>query len=172
MILEILSYPDPRLRKTCQPVEEITPEIRQLAADMLETMYHAKGVGLAAPQIGRPLRMIVLDPAAGQENSSPRVIINPKLELLGEEIISEQEGCLSVPLSYRADVRRNSQVHVRGMDMDGNSIDEIWENFPAIIIQHENDHLDGKLFIDKLSHLRRTLYDTKVKKWLKHKSDA
>lgn len=172
MILEILSYPDPRLRKTCQPVEEITPEIRQLADDMLETMYHAKGVGLAAPQIGKSLRMIVLDPAAGQENPDPRVIINPKLELLGEEIISEQEGCLSVPLGYRADVCRNSRVHVQGIDMGGNSIDEIWENFPAIIIQHENDHLDGKLFIDKLSHLRRTLYDTKVKKWMKHKSDA
>lgn len=172
MILEILSYPDPRLRNACQPVEEITPEIRQLADDMLETMYHAKGVGLAAPQIGRSLRMIVLDPATGGEKPAPRVIINPKLELLGEDIISEQEGCLSVPLSYRADVRRNSQVHVVGIDMDGNKIDEIWENFPAIIIQHENDHLDGKLFIDKLSHLRRTLYDTKVKKWMKHKSGA
>lgn len=172
MILDILSYPDPRLRKICEPVGEIGPEIRQLAADMLETMYVAKGVGLAAPQIGKNIRMLVMDPATNGEEAAPRVVINPQLELLGEKIISEQEGCLSVPLSYRADVPRAEKVRLQGLDLEGNHIDEILEDLAAIIIQHETDHLDGKLFIDKLSYLKRSMYDGKVKKWLKAKKDA
>lgn len=172
MILEILSYPDQRLRKHSEPVKEISPEIRQLASDMLETMYKAKGVGLAAPQIGRHIRMFVMDPALGEEDASPRVIINPQLELLGDTIVSEQEGCLSVPLNYRSDVPRSSKIRLQALDLDGNAIDEIVEKFPAIVIQHETDHLDGKLFIDKLSHLKRSMYDGKVKKWLKAQKDA
>lgn len=172
MILEILSYPDPRLRKPSEELKEINQEIRQLASDMLETMYKAKGVGLAAPQIGRHIRMFVMDSALGEETPAPRVIINPQLELLGESIVSEQEGCLSVPLNYRSDVPRSNKVHIKALDLDGNEIDEILENFPAIIIQHETDHLDGKLFIDKLSHLKRSMYDGKVKKWLKAQKDA
>lgn len=172
MILDILSYPDPRLRKTSIPVEKIDAEIRQLAADMLETMYAAKGVGLAAPQIGKHIRMLVMDHALNDEDPSPRVIINPELELLGEKIVSPQEGCLSVPLNYRADVPRASQVRLCGLDLEGRPIDEILENLPAIIVQHETDHLDGKLFIDRLSHLKRSMYDGKVKKWLKAKKDA
>ena len=167
MILDILSYPDPSLRAISEPVRELTPEIRQLAADMLETMYDAKGVGLAAPQVGRPLRMLVMDPAVAYDGREPRVVINPELELLGEKIVSEQEGCLSVPLNYRADVPRHSMARLRGMDLEGRPIDEILQGLPAIIIQHETDHLDGKLFIDRLSHLKRSMYDGKVKKWLK-----
>lgn len=172
MILQILSYPDPRLRKISGPVEEINPEIRQLAADMLETMYNAKGVGLAAPQIGKNIRMLVMDPAVGDEPRAPRVLINPHLELLGDTIVSEQEGCLSVPLNYRGDVPRASKVRLEALDLDGNPVDEILEGLSAIIVQHETDHLDGKLFIDKLSHLKRSMYDGKVKKWLKAQKDA
>lgn len=172
MILEILAYPDKRLREVCKPVEEITPKIRELADNMLETMYKAKGVGLAAPQVGVPLRMLVMDSAVHEEEPKPRVVINPELEFLGEEIVSEQEGCLSVPMNYRANVPRYGSVRLRGLDIDGNQLDEVLDSFAAIIIQHETDHLDGKLFIDKLSHLKRSLYDSKVKKWQKRNSET
>lgn len=172
MLLKILSYPNPLLREISKDVKEINEEIRQLAADMLETMYDAKGVGLAAPQVGKQLRMLVMDPGVAIDQKEPRVVINPQLELLGEKKISEQEGCLSVPLNYRADVPRFSKVRLQAMDLEGNPIDEILEDLPAIIIQHETDHLDGKLFIDKLSHLKRSMYDGKVKKWLKAQKDA
>lgn len=171
MLLEILAYPHPLLAAKCEPVGEITPEIRQLAADMLETMYNSRGVGLAAPQIGRSLRMLVMDAGQAEEDPDPRVIINPELQLLGEMITSEKEGCLSVPLGYRADVRRHESVHLKGLDLDGNELDEELSGFPAIVLQHETDHLDGKLFIDRLSHLRRSLYDARVKKWRKRKKE-
>ena len=172
MILDIVTYPDPRLKQPCEPVAEVTDEIRKLAADMLETMYAAPGVGLAAPQVGRNIRMLVMDPAGKDEDKQPRVLINPVLELSGEDVVSEQEGCLSVPLNYRADVPRNSRVLLKATDLDGNGIEEDLPDFPAIIIQHEADHLDGILFIDRISRLRRTLYDSKVKKWLKRKNDG
>lgn len=167
MILDIVKYPDPRLALKAEPVAEITDEIRQLAADMLETMYQAEGIGLAAPQIGRPLRMIVIDPLQREGSRQPRVIINPELELEGEIILSENEGCLSVPLNYRADVPRRSATRLKGLELDGTKIDEMLEGLPAIVVQHEVDHLDGTLFIDRISHLRRTMYDNKVKKWQK-----
>lgn len=169
MILDIVTYPDPRLKETCVPVEEITEEIRQLAADMLETMYDAPGVGLAAPQVGRNIRMLVMDAGAQEDEKQPRVIINPQLTLEGEKIVSKQEGCLSVPYNYRADVPRYERVHLRAQDMDGNVIDEELSGFPAIIVQHEYDHLEGLLFIDHIGRLRRSLYDNKVKKCLKRK---
>lgn len=170
MLLDIVTYPDPRLKERCAPVAEITDEIRALAADMTETMYAAPGVGLAAPQVGRSLRMLVMDPGVQEGERAPRVLINPELELLGEVITSEQEGCLSVPLNYRADVPRHSKVRLRATALDGTPIDEELEGFPAVVLQHEVDHLDGTLFIDRVSHLRRTLYDSKVKKWLKRKT--
>ena len=170
MIFDIVTCPDPRLKQPCEPVAEVTDEIRKLAADMLETMYAAPGVGLAAPQVGRNIRMLVMDPAGKDEEKQPRVLINPVLELSGEDVVSEQEGCLSVPLNYRADVPRKSRVLLRATDLDGNGIEEDLTDFPAIVIQHEADHLDGILFIDKISRLRRTLYDSKVKKWLKRKN--
>lgn len=169
MILDIVTYPDPRLKEPCVPVEEITEEIRQLAADMLETMYDAPGVGLAAPQVGRNIRMLVMDAGAQEDEKQPRVIINPQLTLKGEKIVSKQEGCLSVPYNYRADVPRYERVHLRALDLDGNVIDEELSDFPAIIIQHEYDHLEGLLFIDHIGRLRRSLYDNKVKKCLKRK---
>ena len=170
MLLDIVTYPDPRLKERCAPVAEITDEIRELAANMTETMYAAPGVGLAAPQVGRSLRMLVMDPGVQEGERAPRVLINPELEPLGEVITSEQEGCLSVPLNYRADVPRYSKVRLRATALDGTPIDEELEGFPAVVLQHEVDHLDGTLFIDRVSHLRRTLYDSKVKKWLKRKT--
>lgn len=172
MILDIVTYPDPRLQQKCEPVAEMTEEIRRLAADMLETMYAAPGVGLAAPQVGRNIRMLVMDPAAQDEEKRPRVLVNPELTLSGEDLLSEQEGCLSVPLNYRADVLRKSHVLLRATDLEGNIIEEELTDFPAIVIQHEADHLDGILFIDRISRLRRALYDGKVKKWLKRKNTA
>ena len=131
MILDIVSYPDHRLKEVCEPVAEVTDEIRQLAADMLETMYAAPGVGLAAPQVGRNIRMLVMDPSMKDEEKQPRVLINPVLTLSGEEVLSEQEGCLSVPMNYRADVKRMSNVHLHAMDLDGINIDEDLEDFPG-----------------------------------------
>lgn len=170
MLLDIVTYPDPRLKERCAPVEAITDEIRRLAADMTETMYAAPGVGLAAPQVGRSLRLLVMDPGVQEGERRPRVLVNPVLEPLGEVIVSEQEGCLSVPLNYRADVPRWSRVRLRATDLDGAAIDEELEGFAAVVVQHEVDHLDGTLFIDRMSRLRRTLYDGKVKKWLKRKT--
>lgn len=167
MILEILKYPDPRLALKSEPVAAITPAIKKLAANMIETMYDAEGVGLAAPQVGVQQRLIVMDPGWRDGLKNPRVIINPELELIGENITSENEGCLSVPLDFRADVPRSSQARLRGLDLNGEPLDEILEGLPAIVVQHETDHLDGKLFIDRISRLRRTMYDGKVKKWVK-----
>lgn len=172
MKLEIVTYPDPRLAQKCEPVAEVTDELRQLAADMIETMYEAPGVGLAAPQVGRNIRMLVMDPYIGEEGSerNPRVLINPELTLGEDMIPSEQEGCLSVPMNYRATVKRASTVHLKAMNLDGNIFEEDLEGFAAIVVQHEYDHLDGVLFIDRISRLRRSLYDSKVKKWQKRKS--
>lgn len=167
MILEIVKYPDERLARKSEPVPAINDEIRGLARDMIETMYAAEGVGLAAPQVGRQLRLIVMDGGWRGGEKRPRAIVNPELELLGEVVISESEGCLSVPLGYRADVPRRGSVRLRGLDLDGAELDEIVSGMDAIILQHEADHLDGKLFIDKISHLKRSVYDNKVKKWLK-----
>lgn len=167
MILDIVKYPDASLAERCEPVAEITPEIRELAANMLETMYDAEGVGLAAPQIGKKMRLLVMDSGWRDGARKPRVIVNPQLELLGEMIVSENEGCLSVPLNYRADVPRHSRVRLRGRDLTGAELDEILEGYDAIIVQHETDHLDGCLFIDRISRLKRNIYDSKVKKWQK-----
>ncbi len=166
-ILELLSYPDPRLAKICEPVAEISPEIHTLVQDMIETMYDAPGVGLAAPQVGHLVRIFIMDASGSEEDNDLRVFINPELELLGDVLNSGQEGCLSVPFNYRADVKRHESVRIRALDLDGNPIDEILSDFTAIVAQHEFDHLNGKLFIDHISRLRRTMFDGKVKKALK-----
>lgn len=165
MILEIVKYPDPALALKAEPVQEITGEIRQLAANMIETMYAAEGVGLAAPQVGRSLRMFVMDPFHREGERRPVALINPQLELSEESIISENEGCLSVPLNFRANVARAAKVRVRALDLDGNPYEAELEGLPAIVAQHETDHLEGTLFIDRLSHLKRNMYDNRVKKW-------
>ncbi len=169
---KIVLYPDPLLAKPCEPVEDITDEIRELASDMLETMYDAPGVGLAAPQVGILKQIVVYDPSDKEEEKHPVVLINPEVTLTGEIIVSEREGCLSVPLGYRADVKRSSSIHLKYTDLDGVVHERDIEGFEAVIVQHETDHLKGVLFIDKIGHLRRSLYDTKVKKWLKRKQEA
>lgn len=163
MILPVLQYPDPRLSDVSAPVGEITPEIKALAEDMLETMYANEGIGLAAPQVGQFIRLVVMDLAGPEEQKKPLVLINPKLELLGESISSE-EGCLSVPNEYRACVPRRAGARLTALDLEGNKLEFEAEGLLAICLQHEVDHLDGKLFIDYLSRLKRTLYNATLKR--------
>ncbi|MBQ7617929.1 MAG: peptide deformylase, partial [Desulfovibrio sp.] len=101
MLLDIVSYPDERLKNVCAPITAVTPELRTLAENMIETMYDAPGVGLAAPQVGQFIRMLVMDPRKEDQEKNPRVLINPELEFLGKQIVSQEEGCLSVPMGYR-----------------------------------------------------------------------
>ena len=168
MIREVLTYPHPALKKTAAAITVITPELRALAADMLETMYANDGIGLAAPQIGEPVRMIVMDAGSPEDQAQVRIYINPNLELTGENVESE-EGCLSVR-EYRATVKRSSAVRLTALDLNGEPVDIAAEGMPAICLQHECDHLDGKLFIDRISRLKRGLYDAKVKKWQQEKN--
>lgn len=168
---KILLYPDPLLAKVSEPVEEITDEIRELVDDMIETMYEAPGVGLAAPQVGVLKRVVVYDPQPKEGERNPVVLINPEVTLTGETVRSEQEGCLSVPLGYRADVDRSSSIHLKYQDRDGVTHERDLEGFEAIIVQHETDHLQGTLFIDRIGRLRRSLFDGKVKKWLKRRQE-
>ena len=165
MILEILKYPHPLLKKQSVEIEEITPEIRELAANMLETMYETDGIGLAAPQIGEPIRLITVDVTGPEERTDPRIYVNPKLELMGEDVESE-EGCLSV-VDYRAPVVRSEKVKLTALDIDGKPVELEADGILAVCLQHECDHLDGKLFIDHISRLKRNMYDAKVKKWAK-----
>ncbi len=166
-VLPLLTYPDPLLTEISVPISTIDDKIHSLIADMKETMYASRGVGLAAPQVGHSLRLIVMDASQEKDENDFKILINPELEFLGSVIVSEREGCLSVPYDFRADVKRYESVRVQYMQLDGSKIDEIWNDFPAIVIQHEYDHLEGKLFIDHLSRLRRSLFESKVKKNLK-----
>ncbi|MEW6776570.1 MAG: peptide deformylase [Bdellovibrionota bacterium] len=161
-LLKIFTWPDPVLKKVAEPLPGPSDELRQLAADMRETMYAAPGVGLAAPQIGRSIRLIVVDPTAGQEEGHFRAVLNPEIVERSGEIVFE-EGCLSVPGEV-AEVKRSEKIRLQGMDLDGKPIDEALEGFPAVIFQHEIDHLDGKLFIDRISALKRAIIQKRLKK--------
>ena len=164
-ILEILKYPDPRLSRIARPVENITDEIVRLINDMLETMYAAPGVGLAANQVGAVHRIIVLD--VDHENPQKNVykLINPAIVQSEGEILWE-EGCLSV-VDFTAEVRRAARVQVVALDDKGKEIKIEAEGLLAVALQHEIDHLDGKLFIDRISRLKRDLYTRKRKKMLR-----
>ncbi len=162
MIRTILTYPDPQLKKKSAPITIITDEIRELARDMVETMYDAPGVGLAAPQIGVHQRLIVIDVSAQDEPDGLIIAINPVIvHSAGESY--EEEGCLSVP-RYAANVRRHASVTVRGLDLEGR--EQTWhaEGLLAVAFQHEIDHLDGLLFVDHLSPLKRDLFQRKARK--------
>ncbi len=164
--LGVLQFPDPRLRRRSEPVEKITDELRQLAADMLETMYDEPGIGLAAPQVGHAIRMIVVDTDWTDEGAErkPCVLVNPEiLERSGQ--VTWNEGCLSVP-DLNAEVERAEQVVLRALDLDGNEVIENVSGLRAVCFQHELDHLDGVLFIDRISGLKRNLYVGKRKKAL------
>ncbi len=166
---EILKFPDPRLKQVSKPVEKITDEIRALAADMLQIMYDEPGIGLAAPQIGEFIRLAVVDTDWTDEDKegtrNPLVLVNPEItEREGE--ITWEEGCLSVP-DFLANVKRSARVQVRCLDLDGKEVVHDVEELQAVCFQHEIDHLDGVLFIDRISRLKRSMYVKKRMKLVK-----
>jgi peptide deformylase len=164
-ILEILKYPDPRLSRIARPVDNIDGAIAQLVNDMLETMYAAPGVGLAANQVGALNRIIVLDIDHENPQKNSYKLINPVIVRSEGEIVWE-EGCLSV-VDFTAEVRRAAQVEVLALDENAKEIKIEAEGLLAVALQHEIDHLDGKLFIDRISRLKRDLYSRKRKKMLR-----
>ncbi len=159
-LLKILHYPDERLRIKARPVAQVDDEIRILAEDMLETMYAAPGIGLAAPQVDVPKRVIVVD--VSEDKSDPRVFVNPEI-IAHEGLIKTEEGCLSVPAIYEK-VERFEWVRVRALDRQGEPFELEAEDLLAVCIQHEIDHLDGKLFVDYLSELKRKRIRKKLEK--------
>ncbi|NBX56130.1 MAG: peptide deformylase [Betaproteobacteria bacterium] len=151
-LLPILCYPDPRLHTVAKPVAEVNEQIRQFAADMIETMYDAKGVGLAATQVDFHQRLVVMDVSA--ERDTPLVLINPEMVWMSEERVNGEEGCLSVPGIFDG-VERAAQVQVQALDEHGQSRLIQAEGLMAVCIQHEMDHLMGKVFVEYLSPLKR-----------------
>ncbi len=162
MIRPILIHPDPRLKKPCDPVGEITEDIRSLASDMLDTMYDAPGIGLAAPQVGVMRRVLVMD-CIKQGTPRPMVLVNPRVIWQSEDLASYEEGCLSIPDQY-AEVKRPAEVRVEWMGLDGVRQDEQFAGIWSTCVQHEIDHLDGKLFIDYLGPLKRQMITRKMEK--------
>lgn len=164
--LKILEFPDPRLRKKATPVEAVDDALRALISDMFETMYEAPGIGLAATQVDRHIRLLVLDVSEGRNR--PRCLINPEIiEADGEEEMDE--GCLSVP-GYYEKVRRAEHIRVRAQDENGQTSEFEAEGLEAVCIQHEMDHLEGKLFVDYLSNLKRNRIRSKLVKLQKQKA--
>jgi peptide deformylase len=155
---EVLQFPDKRLREKSRPIAEVTEEIRALARDMLEVMYDEPGIGLAAPQVGEPVRLIVVDTEWTEEDAerNPLVLVNPEIvERSGT--ITWTEGCLSVP-DFQAEVERSERVRLEARDLDGAPVSIEAEGLRAVCFQHEIDHLDGILFIDRISRLKREMY--------------
>jgi peptide deformylase len=159
--LQILRYPDPRLHTVAKPVTEVDARIRQLAADMLQSMYDADGVGLAATQVDVHERLIVMDTSDARDD--PRVLINPELIAVSEEMTLADEGCLSVPAVYDK-VPRHARVTVRSLDRDGKPQEFEADGLLAICVQHEMDHLVGKVFVEYLSKLKRDRIKVKMLK--------
>lgn len=159
----IITLPDPILRKVSAPIERVDAEILRLADDMLETMYAAPGVGLAAIQVAIPKRLLVIDTADDEEEPRPLTFINPEIVKLGDELRTHEEGCLSIP-DVRIEIERPGSVTVRYIDRAGKRQELVAEGLLATAIQHEIDHLDGKLIIDFLSRLKRDIVVRKFKK--------
>ncbi|MDB4581335.1 MAG: peptide deformylase [Porticoccaceae bacterium] len=160
-ILKILEFPDPRLRKVAKPVAEVDETIKRLIADMFDTMKDAQGIGLAATQIDVHLRVIVMN--LGEDDIGPRVFINPEIEPLDESVDPYEEGCLSVPGFYEK-VDRPAHVVIRALDGEGKAFKEEARGLLAVCIQHEIDHLEGKLFVDYLSPFKRQRIRKKLEK--------
>ncbi len=160
----ILIHPDPRLKTPCKPVTTVTDDLRLLADDMLQTMYDAPGVGLAAPQIGVMVRMLVMD-CIKDEGAKPRpmVLLNPTVVWASDVLKTYEEGCLSIPEQF-ADIERPAEVRVTWTDLDGQPQEEHFADLWSTCVQHEIDHLDGKLFIDYLRPLRRQMITRKMVK--------
>lgn len=163
--LKILEYPDPRLRTVATPVKTFDAALQTLIDDMFETMYNAPGVGLAATQIDIHQQLIVID--VTEEKNQPLVFINPEIEVLSDELSEYDEGCLSVPGFYEA-VCRPTRVKVKALDRNGEPFEMTPEGLLAVCIQHEVDHLQGKLYVDYLSSLKRTRIRTKLQKQQRH----
>ena len=164
---EVLKFPDKRLREVSKPITEITDEIRALAQDLCDVMYNEPGIGLAAPQVGSSVRLIVVDTEWTQEDGerNPLILVNPEItEREGE--ITWTEGCLSVP-DFEAEVERSRSVRLVARDLEGEGVVIAAEELQAVCFQHEIDHLDGVLFIDRISRLKRNLYVKKRKKQLR-----
>jgi peptide deformylase len=160
---EILVLPDARLRQVADPIEKIDASIKALAKDMLDTMYDAPGIGLAAPQIGEMKRIVVMDLAKEGEKPDPIVMINPEILKYSEDTVTSEEGCLSIPEIYY-EVERPADITVKYTDLEGKTVEKDATDRLAICIQHELDHLDGVLYIDYLSRLKR---DRVLKKFQK-----
>ena len=162
-LLEILKHPDPRLRNKSVPVEEVTDEIKQIVSDMLETMYAAPGIGLASIQVNEPRSIVVID--LSEEKDQPLCLINPKITVTeGEQ--EYEEGCLSVPSVYET-IQRAEQVTVEALDLEGTPFELKAEGLLAICIQHELEHLEGKLFVDRLSKLKQQRIKKRLEKQAK-----
>jgi peptide deformylase len=159
--LEILEFPDPRLRTVAKPVEKVDDELRKLIDDMFETMYAAPGIGLAATQVNVHKRLLVMD--LSEEHNEPMVFINPQITPLTDELAPYEEGCLSVPGFYEK-VKRAARVRINALDRDGNAFEVEADELLATCIQHEIDHLDGKLFVDYVSRLKRDRIKKKLEK--------
>ena len=174
MLLEVLKFPDPRLREVARPIQEseIDDALRELAQNMAETMYDEPGIGLAAPQVGVSKRLIVMDLDWVEEDQDrkPRILLNPEIVHAEGLEISEDEGCLSVP-DFKADVERSARVLVRARTLDWEVVEYTATELEAYCFQHELDHLDGKLFIDRISRLKRNLYVRQRKKQLRREQE-
>lgn len=162
-IREIVKLPDPILKKISQPVERVDDELRGLVDDMLATMYDAPGIGLAAVQVGIPRRLLVIDIAKDEQPKSPMAFINPEITWNSDELSEYEEGCLSIPDVFD-DIERPAEVRVSYLDRDGKQHEEHYDGLMATVLQHEIDHLNGILFIDYLSRLKRS---TIVRKFTK-----
>ncbi|MCF8043232.1 MAG: peptide deformylase [Desulfarculaceae bacterium] len=164
-VLPIKTFPDPVLSHPCRQVNEVDDDLRQLSQDMLDTMYAAPGVGLAAPQVGRDLRLVVIDCAPRDQDPQPLVLFNPRIVQMEGQVVFE-EGCLSVP-DFTCDVTRADRVVVKAMDAEGRPITVEGEGLMAVCLQHELDHLEGRLFLDRISPLKRSLYKKRRLKQIK-----
>ena len=170
-IRPILTLPDPRLRKRAEPVEAIDDRLRGLAADMLDTMYDAPGIGLAATQLGVMKRVFVMDCAGKDEPPAPMVFVNPEIVTVSDELETSEEGCLSIPEVYE-DVTRPARVRLRWTDLEGRPQEADFADRPAVCVQHELDHLNGRLFIDHLGAVRRTMIANRMRKLKREKARA
>lgn len=159
--LDILEFPDPRLRTVAKPVEQVDDALRKLVDDMIETMYDAQGIGLAATQVDVHLRVLVID--VSEQRDEPQVFINPQVTPLTEELAPYEEGCLSVPGFYEK-VERPARVRINALGRDGEPFEIITDGLLATCIQHELDHLNGKLFVDYVSRLKRDRIKKKLQK--------
>ena len=166
-LLNILEFPDPRLRTVAKPVTEVDDSVRALVSDMLETMYDAPGIGLAATQVNVHQRIVVMD--LSEDASKSQVFINPEIEVLDDAICETQEGCLSVPGFYET-VDRPEHIRLKALDQDGKPFEMEPDGLMAVCIQHEIDHLNGKLFVDYLSAFKRDRIKKKLEKLQRQKN--